>query len=256
MLPLLLLLASADARTLFFTQSDASAAPACLRNSYHGAYGGVHVYQPDEECAFSSADAVDSGSLVPRPSGGEIVWVGHAGMEGVPRTAGVLEAVFEEVAKQIEPARKMERGHQVVLTESSDDEVDAEGFPRPHLPSLDIRMLHLSDSGMFIRVPDMFLPHIDKWLPRHLAVVGVPPAPVPQDYDIPKHYARHLANVTASLKYSREIAGIVDSLSVKNIRKDVRYLTGEDSDIESRHSFTEGAQVASKWLKSAYCVIS
>ncbi|KIN93950.1 hypothetical protein M404DRAFT_1008654 [Pisolithus tinctorius Marx 270] len=48
--------------------------------------------------------------------------------------------------------------------------------------------------------------------------------------------------------------GIVNGISVEQMRKDIRYLTNEDgtSGIASRHSFHHGSRVAGEWLKTQF----
>jgi hypothetical protein len=255
MLPLFLLAAAADARTALLTPTaPVPELPQCLKEAYRGSYGGQHLFMPSESCYSSAASAtavgiLGTGSIVPdaHEIDGEIVWVGHAGVAGVSRTRAVLEDAFAGfagfAAAQTEGAGIEERA-QVVFEQPGAKDVAA--------AAAEITLIHASDSGMFLSVPRAVLPLIDTFLPRHLVPVGVAPSAVPLAYDVPEHYAKHLAEVTRALRFDPDIATVVNTISAASILKDVRYLTGEDSDIVSRHSFTEGARVAAKWIKGGY----
>lgn len=68
---------------------------------------------------------------------------------------------------------------------------------------------------------------------------------------MPKHLAEHLANITSGLKFDSALdKALNEGLDADQLRRDIRWLTGEGpSGIESRHSFTEGALKAAKYIK-------
>ncbi|KAJ6538480.1 hypothetical protein DFH09DRAFT_1263378 [Mycena vulgaris] len=91
---------------------------------------------------------------------------------------------------------------------------------------------------------------IDTVLPRFWKSALVPATPV-SFIQVPAEALKHVQHVLSTLKFSPEVASIVESISVPQMINDVRFLTGEDgvSGIMSRHSFTEGSRTAARWLK-------
>lgn len=284
MLPLLLLASAgvvAEARTVLLTPSAPTPTlPDCLKSSYHGVYGGKHVFISDDDCASLVAPtAFDEGSLVPDYNNifREIVWVGYAGVRDAPKGYDALKDAWEQISKAsddfdfdaaIEDFENI-WSHDYFYSGSKtqtpflpmDAQADfmaqavAEPMPEGSEPdeswglTWDLELVDFSESGLFISVPKPILPLIDTFLPPHLVAVGVAPTPVPLSYEVPEHYAKNLADITKNLKFDVKIASAVGSIQADEIKKDVRYLTGEDSDIVSRHSFTQGARVAAKWIK-------
>ncbi|KAL1406984.1 hypothetical protein Q8F55_006397 [Vanrija albida] len=241
LLPLILALGASAAPSLLITPSapTPSLAP-CLTQAYHGAYGGQHVFLPSDACVASgAAGLLASGSLVPARDGEAVVWVGPAGVQGASgRAASDVFADISAAAQAFLP-RLLDTPQKVFSAGS--------GSSSP------VSLLHASDGAnpaLFISVPRAALPLLDTLLPPHYVPVGVAPSPVALGYDVPEHYARHLANVTKALRFRPEVATVVNSIDADAIRRDVRWLTGEaPSGIVSRHSFTEGARVAAKWIK-------
>ncbi|TXT13188.1 hypothetical protein VHUM_01589 [Vanrija humicola] len=235
LLSLLLALGASAAPSLLITPSaPARGLAPCLSGAYHGQYGGQHVFLPSDDCIGASAGLLSAGSIVPTVADEVVVWVGRAGVQGAEKlTPDALFAHIDAGARRFLPSL-LDDGAQKV-------------FAAPAGAALSL--LHASEDALFISVPRAALPVLDTLLPPTYVPVGVAPSPVPL-WDVPEHYAKHLANVTHHLRFRPEIAAVVNTIDADDIRRDVRWLTGEaPSGIVSRHSFTEGARVAAKWIK-------
>lgn len=233
--PLLLLTPNAPSASL----------PACLQSAYHGTYAGESVYLPSNECASSASSFLDAGSIVPLSSHSDeahLVWVGAAGIEGVGLRADVA-AVWDVITT----AATVSFADAAILAGQQSEQVAFSS--QAHSPSAAPTLVHASQSGLFLSVPASTLGVLDTLLPRGYVPVGIPAEPLPFNYDIPVKYAEHLANVTKGLRFDPTVNEIVESISASQIRADVRWLTGEDSEIITRHSFTEGARIAAQWIK-------
>ncbi|KAG5654587.1 hypothetical protein H0H81_011562 [Sphagnurus paluster] len=94
---------------------------------------------------------------------------------------------------------------------------------------------------------------IDTLVPRFWKSTLLPTKPVPFQ-SVDRSSLTHAETVLANLKSDPTIATIVDSISVSQMKKDIRFLTGEDEDsgILSRHSFSKGALTAASWLKARF----
>jgi hypothetical protein len=61
-------------------------------------------------------------------------------------------------------------------------------------------------------------------------------------------------SASANIRFDPVVSSLVNSISLNQMRDDIRWLTGEDgkSGIISRHSFAEGSRVAATWLKERF----
>lgn len=226
-------------RFLLVSPSCAQAdAPACLH--YAGAYGSVYAA---EHVYLASADCLEGNALndfVGRHFLGELstdekrttVWVGMAGLEGAPYgVAGVWEG--------------MQSNARMIMAQHASSTSGQTTFGT--IPSLELVLE--TGGSLILSVPEALLPQLDTLLPPHLAAVAIPTdarlAPVPVEQSL----LDNLSNLTRHLKFSSEIDAIVDGLDDHQLVKDVRWLTGESSDIESRHSFHADALRASEWIR-------
>ena len=119
--------------------------------------------------------------------------------------------------------------------------------------STKFEILHRTTSSALISLPASVAKNIDVMVPRFYTSTLVPSTP--QAYlPVPVHAVEHVKKLLLSLKFDPVIASLVNSLSVTQLRSDIRYLTGEDeeSNIISRHSFAEGSRVAASWLKEQF----
>ncbi|WVR07067.1 hypothetical protein IAU60_004106 [Kwoniella sp. DSM 27419] len=267
LLPLLAVLGSAGASaipsvtsaSLLISSEPPTHLARCLQSSYFGAYGGSsetreHFYVPTNDCLSDVATIADlaSGAIVPLDvdrADGRIVWVGQAGVD--PSLSQDIESVsssWDVIAS---------RSADMMAAMSVHDAVGQHVFgAQIHAPLTPIKLLHQSPTSLLLHVPSFYLPLIDTFLPPHLVPVALPAQPLPDSLvdgwePVPAKYAEHLANLTKHLRFSPDIDRIVsDGIELNQIRRDVRWLTGEaPSGVESRHSFTPGAVKAAHWIK-------
>ncbi|KAK1924197.1 putative aminopeptidase [Papiliotrema laurentii] len=255
-----------DGRMVLITDTPPSG---CLAETYYGTYGGYgeeHIYIPSGDCLDSKVWAASSGSLIPLSGpaaavGGEqgrLVWVGQAGVEGVDNDIREdwtgIESLSEVALATVPQGMVSSQDGQVVF---GDRQVGGGG----------LSLLHANSKTMLLHVSSTLLPILDTLLPPHLVPVALPLSPLPRALDdtsapgsmattnewktVPPHYARHLGNITRSLKFDAGLDKVLNELNHDQVRRNVRWLTGEGpSGITSRHSFTPGAIKAAHWLKA------
>lgn len=92
---------------------------------------------------------------------------------------------------------------------------------------------------------------IDTLLPPFWKSTVLPATPVSYQ-PVPPSAVTRVNEILSTLKFSPAVASVVNNISIPQIKRDIRWLTGEDeaSPIVSRHSFTEGARTAAEWLKA------
>lgn len=255
-----------DERVLFVTDSAPVDMTGCLAQAYHGSYGGkanTHIYLPTSSCLDTddSWKSFTEGHFSPVPEpfvheergdAGRLVWVGQAGVEGISGDIQDDWTHIDSFSRQVSTTKDMG-----VPTEGQNQRVLGGQGPS-------VSLVHSSIDSMILHVPSSVLPIIDTLLPAHLVPVAIPLSPLPirqvqsesgdaQTLDwktVPEHYAKHLANLTSSLKFDPALDSVLSLLDHDQVRRNVRWLTGEaPSGIASRHSFTEGAIKAGHWLK-------
>jgi hypothetical protein len=88
------------------------------------------------------------------------------------------------------------------------------------------------------------------YLPRFFEPVLIPEGPLPlplENKEDPR-----IKEILDNLKFNADVASILSGLSLAQMVDDVRWLTGEASDIVSRHSLSDGSLVAANWLKKQF----
>jgi hypothetical protein len=214
----------------------------CISEAYYGSYGGSsetkeHIYLPTSDCFL---DAKVNSVSVPSSEKGRIIWISPAGVEPSSVAQGDLSAHWDSI-------QTLARLHVNSIRESQHTFTSA-GFTDS------IELLHQSDNSLLLHVPTSYLPILDTLLPAHLVPVALPISPLSSMAgfeSVPKHLVENLANITKHLEFDPTLSKVLnDGLQMDNIRRDVRWLTGEGpSGIESRHSFTAGAIKAAHWIK-------
>ncbi|KAF8914234.1 hypothetical protein CPB84DRAFT_1758773 [Gymnopilus junonius] len=91
---------------------------------------------------------------------------------------------------------------------------------------------------------------IDISLPPYLKSTLLPSEPV-GFVPVPASSIEPVKRLLENLKFDPVVASVVNNISIPQIKNDIRFLTGEDekSGIISRHSFSDGALTAARWLK-------
>lgn len=213
----------------------------CLTEYYHGSYGGSsetkeHIYLPGAECL---KQALGTDENLVSTGDARVVWVGHAGVDP--------SVVDHNMTTSWESIQSLARAfHQT--TQSGQHTFAVDGH---------LRLLRQSDTSLLLLVPPSHLAILDTLLPAHLVPVALPVNPLPMLAgweSVPKHLVQNLANITKHLQFDPVLSKVLnEGIQMDNVRKDVRWLTGEGpSGIESRHSFTSGAVKAAHWIKGGF----
>ncbi|KAF4568332.1 hypothetical protein EYR40_010265 [Pleurotus pulmonarius] len=119
--------------------------------------------------------------------------------------------------------------------------------------SWDGAIMYRSNSSALLHVKREIARDIDTLIPPMWKAALLPPSSI-TSYPVPSDDVKRIKDVTSSLKFSPDIAATVNSISIPQMRNDIRFLTGEDdkSGIISRHSFADGSRVAAAWLKDRF----
>ena len=141
-------------------------------------------------------------------------------------------------------------GLELLVSYTADGAPGTLGTQRPFIADVPIYSIpYYTDSSVILTISPHLLSHIDKALPPSYKAYALPKIPIPfrRISDKARERIRHWAD---SVEYNDEIGWIVDGLSIAELRDDVRYLTGEDSNspILSRSSFSEGGRLAAEWI--------
>ncbi|KAG9017473.1 hypothetical protein FRB90_001190 [Tulasnella sp. 427] len=257
-------------RAIFITPSLLQSEPAaqslqhnCLDGAFYGRYGrplrDVYIVSPD--CAIQAAGLKASGSMAYLEDdaefmGGErhLVWLQDAGVDDSLR--GGEDPVLSDmsiVPKLLDIAERQSRSGGKAFGKGL---VLQEGEAQFTIPKTSESKLHYLDKeSALISIPSSRLATLDTFLPRFVVPIILPASPLPSSVAGPKpidpHAVARLQDIIASLKFNPSIAAILSSLSTDRMAKDARWLTAENSDSEilSRHSFTDGAKVAAEWIQ-------
>lgn len=211
----------------------------CLKDGFYGSFGGQSVFNVTS--CLDGAPGLDAGVIVPifAPAQ-QLVWVQKAAIDDVlllqePSTVeNALDQLFNNLSGP-RPRGVSENQHAFVTE-----------FDKTY------KILHRTPSSALLSVSPNIANIIDISLPRFykstlltspVSYIPVPPASV-----------EHVKDLLSSLKFDPVVASIVNSISVPDMKRDVRYLTGEDeeSPIISRHSFATGSSIAATWLEHRF----
>ncbi len=214
----------------------------CLFQSYYGTYGSRHAFLIDDACRLSSFSLMELGTAVELPCAGNLVWV-----ERSPVDSSLVPMSFE-----VDLGGLLSR-----LTELSP--LDPEETVDPQIPletthvGPGLEVVHLEQTGALLSTSERTLRSIEGALPRYWTSSVFPTSPLPL-IPVPRQAKERLREVLPTIRYNHVVAAIVNGISVYHLKKDIQYLTGEDpsSDILSRHSFSEGAMRAAKWLQTRF----
>lgn len=115
-------------------------------------------------------------------------------------------------------------------------------------PSIDL--IWSGYDAAILSVPKLILPRLDMYLPRFFEPVLIPEEPLP--FQLTYEEDPRIKEILANLRFDADVASILSGLSLAQMVEDVRWLTGEASDIISRHSFSDGSRIAAHWLKKQF----
>ncbi|KAG7447570.1 Zn-dependent exopeptidase [Guyanagaster necrorhizus] len=242
-IPLALLLITPFDRAIFRGES-------CLSTSYYGTYrdGSTYqaVYAPEHACMdnwlsdFAAESATISGAFQPVQ---QLVWVEEESVDETLKSQAVsLDAGLDSFLERLSlsPYRTLDQA-----LEDHEQDVLVYGKEEQHY-----ELFYRSPHAALLSVSHDKARIIDTLLPRFWRSIILPTSPV--DYiPIPLYATQRIRDVITGVKFDPVVASLVNSLSVTQMKNDIRFLTGEDgkSGIVSRHSFAEGSRIAASWLK-------
>jgi hypothetical protein len=167
--------------------------------------------------------------------GSQLVWLEKASIDAKLQNR---QSTLEDLVASLQELNEFEMVDQEVLMEPHTNGV--KGFT----------VQYYSNDALLISVKPEQAMRIDTLLPPFWKSKLLPTEP--QQYvPIPESATRVVEGILKNLKFNPEVASIVGNISIPQIKKDIRFLTGEDesSGIVSRHSFSSGALTAANWLK-------
>lgn len=213
----------------------------CL--NYYGLFGGNAVFQTDSlvACLGLYSSHLSYAQLVPftEDESRRIVWVERVVAEDNLLAAdSAAEAVFFDKLVDAPSLYHAKEGlHQVVL-----DDIHSE---------TECITLYRSNSSAMLSIPRSILDTFDMYLPSLWNMRPLPLEPV-QYLPVPPGDVKRVSDILNALKYNPAIGGLVNNISLPQLKNDVRWLSGEDSNIISRHSFSADARVAAAWLQDRF----
>ncbi|TBU22152.1 Zn-dependent exopeptidase [Dichomitus squalens] len=227
----------------------------CLQQNYYGIYGGRHAFIVDDACWTSSFSLMGLGTSAThdRQESRHLVW-----LERVRVDPSLLDAPFDVELDWV-------LGNLTDFSSHSRTSPWSSGIARaPQLPlstsqrparstERAVQTLHRAHDGVLLSMGASVLDAVnfgEVSLPRFWRYSVFPEAPIPL-YPVPEEAKQRLREALSTIKFNHVVASIVNGISVYSLRRDIRYLTGEDalSNIVSRHSFSEGVLRAAEWLK-------
>ncbi|KAG7580158.1 hypothetical protein FFLO_00129 [Filobasidium floriforme] len=266
-----------EPRVLLITreQPQLSDLPSCLHSlgSYGSVSGSDQVFLASKSCVdveFENlASGLVEGSMIPldmdqsgsaastesESSSRRLFWLGEAGVQGKVHVEGMdspLLGVFEDVQNKADSLA----GRSGLVQTAAQRILDVFAGRAPVQTSQVERLYETSHSVIF-SASDRLVPILDTLIPSHLSLVALPDL---NNLDsgltnaftgsVRKDLVDNLANLTSQLKFFPKIDRILnEGLDDHQLVRDVRYLTGESSNLVSRHSFTGGARQAAHWIR-------
>ncbi|KAH7909299.1 hypothetical protein BJ138DRAFT_1155545 [Hygrophoropsis aurantiaca] len=207
----------------------------CLTDSFYGIYGGHSVFQVKDSSCLSGGflDNLEGGYLLPLPGNKQLVWVQESSIDDALRTSDYEDEVY------------------AFLKSLTTDTIPLQS----HISSQDVlvsnpevELLHSSATSVLLAI-DESVGSIDTIIPRFWKSAILPATPV-SFIPTPASAIDRIKVLLSTLKFDPVIASTVNSISLSQLRRDIRYLTNEDgvSGIVSRHSFSGGSRVAADWI--------
>ena len=223
----------------------------CLSTNFFGNYGdGQSTYSilaiPDldalpQECLTFWESRLTSAHYTTTPrEGHELVWLEEkAADEKLKLRTSHKDSLDVLLSRLRAPLISLEQSQQEIIA-SSESHGDYSVFV--HYRSATAALVSVSPEHA--RIIDTLLTPF--WKSTILPATPVPYQPVP----LPA--LERVNEILSSLKFDPTAASVVNDISIPQIKKDIRFLTGEDkqSGIISRHSFSDGALIAANWLKA------
>ncbi|KAI0072175.1 Zn-dependent exopeptidase [Panus rudis PR-1116 ss-1] len=108
----------------------------------------------------------------------------------------------------------------------------------------------MGKASAIIKVHPSSQANVESIMHRHFKYRPVPSSPIPL-IPVPSSSIDRVRDILQKVKFDPVVASLVNNISVPQMQRDIRYLTGEDekSPIISRHSFSDGILVAADYIK-------
>ena len=222
----------------------------CLSTNFFGNYrDGQSTYSvltipnPDAvpECMAFWESQLMSGHYASTPiEGRQLVWLEEKAVDEKLKRHALHEDTLDVLLSGFEAPLAVEHSQQeaVAISQGRGDYSAFEVHYRSATAAL------VSVTAEHARIIDTLLPPF--WKSTILPVTPVSYIPVPPSA------LKRVNEILSTLEFDSVVASLVNALSIPQIKKDIRFLTGEDksSGILSRHSFSNGALTAANWLKA------
>ena len=209
----------------------------CLTDRYHGTYSDQSLFMvdPDSHCDPSELGLGldwEAHPISVHPHY-ELLFLKKMEIKDAISDKGTLLGELERLSEYADNDTSPTSGAQLPLIE------DAPMYS----------VLYHAESSAILSISPHLLPYIDRVLPPSYKAYALPKIPLPFRRVL-EEAKRRIRRWTDAVEYDDNISWIVEGLSTHRLRKDVRYLTGEDSSspILSRSSFSEGGQLAAEWI--------
>ncbi|KAK0499686.1 hypothetical protein EDD18DRAFT_859542 [Armillaria luteobubalina] len=223
----------------------------CLSTSYYGTYrdGPKYqaVYAPEQQCIdswvsdFAAESATISAAFQPVQ---QLVWIEEESVDENLKSQALLSERGLDGFLQRLSSDQSYRGLDQALEDHEQDILADREQERQY------EVLYRSPHAALLSVSHDKARTIDTLVPRFWKSTILPTSPV--DYiPVPLYASQRIQDVARNVGFDPVVASAVNSLSVTQMKNDIRFLTGEDgkSGIVSRHSFAEGSLTAASWLK-------
>ncbi|KAI8972536.1 Zn-dependent exopeptidase [Trametes punicea] len=223
----------------------------CLSQSYYGTYGVRRAFVLDRECLGKSFSLAHLGTAVRLQEEEEnLVWVSRGPVDPSLAAPSLFDAELDRLLGDLRkpPASQLEMAQERPQDSASNPQIALQA------PSQStVQVLHRAQDGALLAASDAVLRTLDAKLPPYWRYAFFPDSPVPL-IPIPRHAKQRLKDALAKIRYNHVIASVVNGISLSRLRRDVRYLSGEDptSELVTRHSFSEDAPRAAAWVKSRF----
>ncbi|ESK95098.1 hypothetical protein Moror_13830 [Moniliophthora roreri MCA 2997] len=234
-----------------FSSSLLNDPSSCLHGNFYGNYrdgDSLHsIFIADEPCL--TGDSWPSQSFLPSSIVGplatnngmdQLVWVEEQAVDALLKAESSSLLDFWAFLDRLDPSFTA-RMNQGVLSPA---DLDIELWKTVY---------YRTETAALISVARDTVHNLDSILPRYWKATPLPTTPV-EFVPVPPSAVDPVRRILANLKYDGVIDELVNSISIPQMKNDIRFLTGEDSQsgIMSRHSFAEGSRTAAKWLKERF----
>ncbi|KAK7049718.1 hypothetical protein VNI00_005749 [Paramarasmius palmivorus] len=231
-----------------FSSSLLNDSSSCLHGKFYGNYrdgNSLHsIFIADEPCltgdSWPSHNVLPSSVLFPlRVNEGldQLVWVEEEAVDGSLKAESNSLVDFAKFVNHWDPSYGIGPEQGVFsLDQASSNTIH-----------------YRTTTAALLSVPRDIALSIDTILPRFWKATPLPLTPI-EFIPVPPSSVEPVRRILATLKYDEVVDELVNSISIPQMKNDIRFLTGEDgqSGIMSRHSFAEGSRVAARWLKERF----